>query len=72
MVKPKPSWERDSIQFPRLLAEIWAMGLGLAERSHLCLEMDITPPELDELFERADRRWQEIKDQTGPGRRYSA
>jgi len=65
---PKNQWDKDSVQFPRLLAEIHAMGLGVAEVSHLCREMDITQEQLEELFYRAEKQWEKIKSDLLPPR----
>lgn len=54
-------WTNDSIQFPRLLAEIDSMGLDVHQIESLCEKMDITYSELQKLFRRAETRWEEIK-----------
>lgn len=54
-------WKRDDIQFPRLLAEIWGVGIGDKESAALLETMDLTEEEVNELFERADREWQFVK-----------
>ena len=60
------SWEDNSIQFPRLLAEILATQEDL-DWSALCTSMDLEHVrQLDELFERADREWERIKAKTCP------
>lgn len=52
-------WEDNSIQFPRLLAEIVAtQSLDL---DALCDSMDLSLSDLDELFERAVLDWEDIK-----------
>jgi hypothetical protein len=63
------TWHDDSLQFPRLIAEIYAGG-GLTDEMYDFLEdsMDLQDGELDELFERALKRWDQIKaatDHTG-------
>lgn len=55
-------WARDSIQFPRLLAEIYAAGLTAKQERDICASMDITKEELYDLLERADRAWEKQKD----------
>lgn len=53
-------WLDDSIQFPRLLAEINAtqiINYGTLEMS-----TDLTAEEIDQLFNRAEKKWQDIKD----------
>lgn len=52
-------WEDDSIQFPRLIAEI--MATQEIDAASLCESMDITLKELVELCERADKAWKKIK-----------
>ena len=54
------NWNKNSIQFPRLLVEINATQENLDEGA-LADAMDITITELDELFDRADRAWENIK-----------
>lgn len=53
----KPLWERDSIQFPRLLAEIRAAGLTRNQYHELEASMDLTREEIDQLLERAETAW---------------
>lgn len=55
-------WERDEIQFPRLLAEIRASGLSLSIYADLRESMDLTNREIDELLERAEKAWELIKE----------
>jgi hypothetical protein len=57
-------WETDNVQFPRLLAEINAMGLTAPQYSMLESSMDLTTEQVDELLERAEKRWNEIKNRT--------
>lgn len=53
-------WFDNSIQFPRLLAEIAAtQDLNW---DALCESMDLEVEDLDALFERADIEWEAIKD----------
>ena len=58
-----PEWEDDSIQFPRLIAEINATQTlnmeALSEATGLCYER------MDDLFERAQVAWEAIKAATG-------
>ncbi len=53
-------WNKNSVQFPRLLAEINATQENLDENA-LADAMDITIAELDELFDRAGIAWERIK-----------
>jgi hypothetical protein len=57
-----PLWERDDIQFPRLLAEIAAtIELTGSQWSSLYESMDISSDDLDELFSRAQAAWEKHK-----------
>lgn len=55
-------WEDDSIQFPRLLSEIIAVGLSETQWDDLLLSMDLTSDELSELFDRAQAAWENAKE----------
>lgn len=61
---PEGLFSNDSIQFPRLLAEINALGLSRAQLNDLCASMDLRPDEVAQLFERAEREWERIKEGT--------
>ena len=50
-----PVWNNSGIQFPRLLAEILAVGLTPKQYQDLGRSMDLDIDDIDELFERADR-----------------
>jgi hypothetical protein len=52
---PKDIWKNSSIQFPRLLAEIMAVGLTEAQWDGLLESMDLESDRLSELFERAQK-----------------
>jgi len=54
------NWENNTIQFPRLLAEIMATQDALNIPA-LAESMDLTVDEVGELFDRADAIWQRIK-----------
>lgn len=58
------NWKNDAIQFPRLLAEIRACGLTRSQYKDLQASMDLTRDAIDELLERAEEAWVEIKRQT--------
>ncbi len=63
MPQENPLWEDDSIQFPRLLAEICAnVELSGSDMEVLCEAMDIEMPDLMELFHRAQVSWESICD----------
>lgn len=53
-------WENNSVQFPRLLAEISATQDNL-DIPALAESMDLTVEEVNELFDRADAAWERIK-----------
>ena len=55
------AWDDNSIQFPRLLAEIYAtQDLKMAA---LCESMDLEVGDIVEIFERALIDWERIKDE---------
>ena len=55
-------WEDNSIQFPRLLTEICATYNTTDEDFEaLCESMDLSKDEVNELFDRAQEEWEEIK-----------
>lgn len=60
------TWHDDAIQFPRLLAEIRAIGLTDEQYQDLATSMDLNQERLDELLERAEIVWERIKERTGP------
>ena len=56
------AWHDDSIQFPRLLSEIAAsQDLNIEE---IASDMDLSPDEVNQLFNRAHAAWEEIKART--------
>ena len=58
-------WREDSIQFPRLLAEIaGCVDLSVKQYTALADSMDLTFDQLDELFDRAQASWERIKERT--------
>lgn len=61
------TWDRDDIQFPRLLAEIHAMGLTDDQFATLAAEMDTSIEDLGDVFWRATNQWDEIKAATYGG-----
>jgi len=60
-------WLDDATQFPRLLAEIRAVGLTPEQYRTLRESMDLTANEIDELFQRAEETWDGIKFRTKCG-----
>lgn len=59
------NWENNSIQFPRLIAELEAAGAihsGVIDA--LCESMDLAPNNIAELIDRAQAEWDNIKAKT--------
>jgi hypothetical protein len=55
-------WQRNDIQFPRLLAEIMAArAIDENAWTAICQSMDLQTEELRELFDRAQTEWEQIK-----------
>ncbi|MYM92481.1 hypothetical protein [Duganella vulcania] len=54
-------WERDDVQFPRLLAEIMATQDKL-DMAALAESMDLTIEEVTSLFDRAHQAWEQVKE----------
>ena len=55
-------WHDNSIQFPRLLAEINAcVEISDEDWAALCESMDLKGSDINDLFDRADREWERIK-----------
>lgn len=55
-------WKNNSIQFPRLLAEIHAIGLTQYQLEDIADSMDLTENDLMELFYRAIKQFNKIKE----------
>lgn len=63
--KTKPLWEKDALQFPRLLSEMYAtLEFTDQQKRALCESMDLRWEDILELMERADAKWQKIKRRT--------
>jgi hypothetical protein len=58
-----PKWLDNSIQFPRLIAEILAVGLDEQQWDDLLTSMDLESDDLSELFDRAQYEWEKAKEQ---------
>ena len=54
-------WESNAIHFPRLLAELNAVGLTRIQLRKLVASMDITQEEVMELMARAESAWEGLK-----------
>jgi hypothetical protein len=65
-------WIKNFIQFPRLLAEIQAVGLTAKQRREIGESMDLEGHELDDLFERASQQWELIKQGVKPHKKDTA
>jgi len=59
--KQEGLWERDDIQFSRLISEINAVGLTEIQKKHLAESMDVSADELWSLLRRAELRFMELK-----------
>ena len=57
----KTAWDLNCLQFPRLLAEIRAVGLSTEQESELAASMDLDLEQIAEIFERAEDEWEVIK-----------
>jgi len=60
-VSPVGARDRNAVQFPRLLAEIYAAGLTVEQERELCTSMEITRQDLYDLLERADAEFERLK-----------
>lgn len=64
---PDDNWKNDSIQFPRLIAEMEAAGFFTQQHellSLLCQSMDLDLHQIHEIVDRAQQQWDAIKQQT--------
>lgn len=62
---PEENWKNDSIQFPRLIAELQAVGVfNNTVIADLKEAMDLTESEIQDLIDRACEQWDEIKQNT--------
>ncbi len=52
-----PLWSNDSIQFSRLLSEIYAAGLNEYQYVDLAESMNLSKAQINEIFERAESAW---------------
>jgi hypothetical protein len=59
---PNKNWKNNAIQFPRLIAELEAVGAFVPSIVHdLAEAMDLTPAEIFTLVSRAQAEWDKIK-----------
>ena len=54
-------WNDSSIQFPRFIAEINAIGLTDEQIRGICESIEITENDISDLFERANNCWEVAK-----------
>jgi phage terminase Nu1 subunit (DNA packaging protein) len=64
----KKAWKNNAIQFPRLLAEIRAVGLTPEQIQDLMSSMDLSKNQLAELFDRAEREFERLKNDRLPSK----
>ena len=58
-----PVWNDNTIQYPRLIAELEAAGAFTTEvLSDLCTSMDLDPDKILDIVHRADTDWESIKE----------
>jgi hypothetical protein len=57
----KDYWDRDDVQFPRLLAEIKAVGLTAEQLEGLRKSMDLSSEQVVEILDRAEETWDALK-----------
>lgn len=58
-------WNDDSIQFPRLITEIRAnVDISNKEWDDMCNSMDLSYGKIEQLFNRADKEWEKIKEES--------
>lgn len=62
---PTHMWDRDDVQFPRLLAEIKAVGLTGKQMDELRDSMDLDSNQIHELLDRAEETFEAVKMQLG-------
>lgn len=62
-------WENNNVQFPRLLAEILAIGLTPRQFADLSKSMDLNSEDIKALLYRAEKRWEAIKTNDGTDER---
>lgn len=60
--KPRSPWHDNSIQFPRLLAEVWAV-IDETTLKEILKSTDLKREDVVELFERSEKEWERIKNE---------
>ena len=62
---PNVNWRNNDIQFPRLLAEMFAcIDFSAKQKKALCESMDLEWADVVNVMARADEVWQDIKRRT--------
>jgi len=62
---PDVNWRNDAIQFPRLISELLATSaLNATVIEELAVSMDVSVEQLNDIFDRADTAWNDIKERT--------
>jgi hypothetical protein len=64
---PNKNWRNNLIQFARLIAEAEGAGCGIVPTKELCETMDLTPEQINEIVDRAQDTWHQIKELTKSG-----
>ena len=60
-----PNWDNNTIQFPRLIAELQMAGAFTTEVMEALKDsMDLQESDIDELIARAEVLWDKIKEDT--------
>jgi len=61
----KNKWNDNSVQFPRLISEIFStVNISDESMDGLCESMDLTESEVQEIVDRAHAEWEIIKENT--------
>lgn len=61
------NWERDDMQFPRVIEEAQAAGAFTEEvLDAMCASMDLERPDLEGLLDRARVVWEDLKSGKSP------
>ena len=62
---PDVNWRNDAIQFPRLISELLATSaLNATVIEELAVSMDVSVEQLNDILDRADTAWNDIKERT--------
>jgi hypothetical protein len=58
-------WDNDNLQFVRLLSELRACGISDKQYKFLLDSAELTPELVDELLDRAEVAWEQMKREAG-------